>query len=153
MSKEKSKTIRVHIQQEPIDADEGARFVQHPAAGAINVFIGTTRNHHDGKTVLDLYYDCYVEMAEKELFKIATEVMETHQLKKVWIVHRIGRVPIGEASIVVAVSAAHRKQVFAATAEIMDRIKQDVPIWKKETFEEITLWKEEQMIKKNDHDK
>lgn len=152
MNTEQDNKVFVHIQKEPIQPELGENFVGDPAAGAINVFIGTTRNHHEGETVLDLYYDCYVEMAVKELRIIALEVREKFNLKKAWIVHRIGRVPIEEASIVVAVSAAHRKQVFDATAEIMNRIKEDVPIWKKESFEGKTVWKEEQMIKEVDND-
>lgn len=147
MRSDSENNVFVHIQEDPIDPKLGDDFVRHPAAGAVNLFIGTTRNHHEGETVLDLYYDCYVEMAVKELKKIATEVLEKFDLEKAWIVHRIGQVPIQEASIVVAVSAAHRKQVFEATAEIMNRIKEDVPIWKKESFEDKTFWKEEQMIK------
>lgn len=147
MSSDSENNVFVHIQKKPIDPKSGEEFVGHPAAGAINLFIGTTRNHHEGETVLDLYYDCYVEMAVKELKKIALEMLEKFDLKKAWIVHRIGQVPIEEASIVVAVSAAHRKQVFEATAEIMNRIKEDVPIWKKEKFDDKTVWKEEQILK------
>ncbi|SMO47982.1 molybdenum cofactor biosynthesis protein MoaE [Gracilimonas mengyeensis] len=149
MKTEADNKLFVHIQEELIDPKQGDEFVRHPAAGAINVFVGTTRNHHEGETVLDLYYDCYVDMAVKELRKIGLDVVNTFELEKAWIVHRIGRVPIGEASIVVAVSAAHRKQVFEATAEIMNRIKKDVPIWKKETFEDKTVWKEEKLVKGN----
>jgi len=112
----------------------------------VNIFTGTTRNHHDGKRVLELYYDCYREMAIKELRKIAERMLEKHSLKRIWIAHRTGLVPIGEASIILAVSSAHRKDAFAATAEAMNLVKQDVPIWKKERFEDEAVWKEEKLV-------
>jgi molybdopterin synthase catalytic subunit len=102
-----------------------------------------SRNHHDGKRVLELYYDCYRGMAVKELRTIVEKMVGNHTLKRIWITHRTGRVPIGEASIILAVSSAHRNEAFAATAEAMDLIKQDVPIWKKESFEHTSVWKEE----------
>ncbi len=139
-------SLFVDIQQAPLDLEKAFDFVNHPEAGAVNIFTGTTRNHHDGKRVIELYYDCYREMAIKELREIAEELMSKHQLKRIWIVHRTGLVPIGEASIVLAVSSAHRKDAFAATAEAMNKIKQDVPIWKKETFENETVWKEEKLV-------
>ncbi len=136
----------VDIQQELLDLKKAYEFVNHEEAGAVNIFTGTTRNHHDGKRVIELYYDCYREMAIKELRKIARKMLEKHQLKRIWITHRIGLVPIGEASIILAVSSAHRKDAFAATAEVMNLIKQDVPIWKRETFTDEVVWKEELMI-------
>lgn len=140
--------IFVDIQPEPLDLQKAYVFLNHPEAGAVNLFTGTTRNHHDGKRVLELYYDCYREMALKELQKIAENLFKKHNLKRIWMVHRTGRVPIGEASIILGVSAAHRKEAYAATAEAMDLIKKDVPIWKKESFEDQTVWKEELNIPK-----
>ncbi|CAN5460583.1 hypothetical protein BH23BAC3_BH23BAC3_31070 [soil metagenome] len=136
-------SLFIDIQQKPLDLKKAFDFANHPEAGAVNIFTGTTRNHHEGKRVIDLYYDCYREMAIKELRKIAEELMPKYHLKRIWITHRTGLVPIGEASIILAVSSAHRKDAFAATAEAMNRIKQDVPIWKKEAFEDEKVWKEE----------
>jgi len=144
--KDKNEPLYINVQQEPLDLKKASEFVNHPEAGAVNIFTGTTRNHHDGKRVIELYYDCYREMALKELRKIAEQMLEKHDLKRIWITHRTGLVPIGEASIVLAVSSAHRKGAFAATAEAMDLIKQDVPIWKKETFDDETVWKEEKLV-------
>lgn len=146
MPAKQSENIYVAIQKEPIDEVWASEFVRHPAAGGMNMFAGTTRNHHEGKRVLHLHYDCYEEMALKQLQHIAERMVVKFKLEKVWVVHRIGPVSIGEASIVVAVSAAHRKQVFGAIAEIMELIKKDVPIWKKETYESQSVWKEELMI-------
>lgn len=142
--------IFVRIQEEPLILQKASDFVNHPEAGAVNIFMGTTRNHHDGKRVLELYYDCYREMAAKELRKIAEKMLEKHGLKRIWITHRTGLVPIGEASILLAVSSAHRKGAFAATAEAMNLIKEDVPIWKKERFKDEAVWKEEKLIDKRE---
>lgn len=143
----KNESIFVGVQEEPLNLQEASDFVNHPEAGAVNVFVGTTRNHHDGKRVLELYYDCYREMAIKELRKVGEQMLEKHELKRFWITHRTGLVPIGEASIILAVSSAHRKDAFSATAEAMDLIKQDAPIWKKERFEDENVWKEERLVK------
>lgn len=143
MNHESVSSIYVNIQEESLNLQQASNFVTHTEAGAINIFTGTTRNHHDGKRVLELYYDCYREMAIKELRKIVLKMFEKHSLKRIWITHRTGLVPVGEASIILAVSSAHRMDSFAATAEAMDLIKKDVPIWKKETYEDAVKWKEE----------
>lgn len=144
-------SIFVDIKSTSLNLQQASNFVTHPEAGAVNIFTGTTRNHHDGKRVLELYYDCYREMAIKELRKIALKMLEKHSLKRIWATHRTGLVPVGEASIVLAVSSAHRKDAFAATSEAMNLIKQDVPIWKKESFEDETVWKME--IKHDDRER
>jgi len=144
----KNESIFVDIQEEPLKLREAADFVNHEEAGAVNIFKGTTRNHHDGKRVIELYYDCYREMSVTELKKIAQRMFDKYNLKRIWLVHRTGVVQVGEAAIILAVSAAHRKEVFAATAEAMERIKKDVPIWKKETYENIAVWKEELIVDK-----
>lgn len=141
-------SIFVDVKEQPLNLRKAVDFAAHPEAGAVNIFTGTTRNHHDGKRVLELYYDCYREMAINVLQKIAEQMFQEHELKRIWIVHRTGLVPIGEASIILAVSSAHRKNAFAATDEAMNLIKQDVPIWKKETFENETVWKEEKLVDK-----
>lgn len=142
-------SIYVDIVEDPLNLQKATDFVNHPEAGAVNVFVGTTRNHHEGKRVLELYYDCYREMAIKELRKIADQMLEKHDLKRIWITHRTGLVPIGEASIILAISSAHRKDAFAATAEAMNLIKKDVPIWKKERFENEIMWKEEKLVERS----
>lgn len=147
MSDKHLSSIYIEIQEEALNLKEASDFVSHPEAGAVNIFTGATRNHHDGKTVLELYYDCYPEMASKELRKTAEKMRDKYGLKRIWITHRTGLVPIGEVSIILAVSSAHRKGAFAATAEAMYLIKKDVPIWKKEKFEAETVWKEEKLVK------
>jgi len=136
----------VDIRQETLSIDEAFEFIHHDEAGALNIFTGTTRNHHDGKKVIELYYDCYEEMAVKELKLIAANMFETYDLKKIFLVHRIGLVPVSEASIILGISGAHRKDVFDATAETMNILKERVPIWKRESYEDHSVWKEELFI-------
>lgn len=145
--------IYIEIHEQSLNLQKASDFVNHPEAGAVHLFVGTTRNHHDGKRVIELYYDCYREMAIKELRKIAEQMLEKHDLKRIWITHRTGLVPIGEASIILAVSSAHRKNAFDATAEAMELIKKEVPIWKKEQFEGETVWKEEKLIENDGESK
>jgi MoaE-MoaD fusion protein len=117
---------RARVTGEPLDQAELARLVGDPAAGAIITFQGTTRD------VDLLAYDAYVEMAEPRLAEILSECVERHGLKAAAAEHRVGEVPRGEPSVVVAVSGAHREETFAAAREAIDRIKAEVPVWKKE---------------------
>jgi len=150
---EKNESFFVDVKETSLSIKNASDFVKHPEAGAVNIFVGTTRNHHGGKRVIELYYDCYRDMAIRELRRIAVHVLESYDLKRVWMVHRSGLVPVGEASIILAVSSAHRKDAFTATAEAMNLIKRDVPIWKKETFENKTVWKEELIINSPNDDR
>jgi len=111
-----------------------------PAAGATVLFLGTTRNHNEGRDVEELEYEAYAGMAEKELEGIAAEAREKWDIAKVAVMHRIGVVPIGEASVMIAVSAAHRGPAFEAARYTIDRLKEVVPIWKKEFFEGGAIW-------------
>ena len=111
---------------EALSVDALARRVGRPAAGAIVTFQGTTRD------VDSLEYEAYREMAEERIAAIVTEAIERHGLEAAAAEHRIGPVPLGEASVAVAVSAAHRAEAFAGAREIIDRIKAEAPIWKKE---------------------
>ena len=120
-------------------ADVEAR-VHHPGAGAIVVFVGTTRDNTAGRKVLSLEYEAYRPMADQQLEQVAAEMCERWDLTGVAISHRLGRLEIGEASLVVAVSSAHRKEAFEACHFSVDRIKQIVPIWKKEFFEGGDVW-------------
>ena len=124
----------------PIDLQELVRFVTDPEAGAIATFIGTTRNNNDGRTVIALDYDGYVQMAEKELARIGGEAEKRWQICRMAIVHRLGPVQITEASVVIAVSSGHRDAAFAACRFAIEEIKKTVPIWKKEVFEGGEVW-------------
>lgn len=124
----------IRIQQEPIDIDATIRSVASPSCGAIDVFIGTTRDHADGRTVRSLAYEAHEPMALKETGQIVEVARRRWPVEHVSVVHRIGRVPMGEASVVIAVSAPHRAEAFEACRFIIDTLKQTVPIWKKEEF-------------------
>jgi molybdopterin synthase catalytic subunit len=125
---------------QPIDLQELVRFVTDPEAGAIATFIGTSRNHNDGRKVIALDYDGYPEMAEKELARIDAAARKQWQICRMAIVHRLGPVQITEASVMIAVSSGHREAAFAACRFAIEEIKKTVPIWKKEVFEGGEVW-------------
>jgi molybdopterin synthase catalytic subunit len=123
-----------------IDAATVTAAVADPKTGATVTFIGTTRDNNDDRSVTRLEYEAYPEMALAELRKIAATATQRWPISKVAIVHRIGVVPIGEASVVIAVSAAHRVAAFEAAHFAIDRLKEVVPIWKKEHFQGGEVW-------------
>ena len=118
--------IHVRVTGEPLAVASLSADVGRPGAGAIVTFQGTTRG------VERLEYEAYTEMAEGRIAAILAEVAERHGLEAIAAEHRVGTVPLGEPSVVVAVSAAHRGEAFAAASEAIDRIKTEAPIWKKE---------------------
>jgi molybdopterin synthase catalytic subunit/molybdopterin converting factor small subunit len=125
---------------EPIDPAAVIREVTDPRAGGIATFIGTTRVKSRGRTVHYLDYEAYGGMAEEVMAEIAAELKRKHELCEVAITHRIGRVDIGELSVVIAVSAPHRAAALAACKEAIDTLKQTVPLWKKEVYEGGEEW-------------
>lgn len=129
-----------HLTAKPIDLSALVTFVTQPASGAIVTFIGTTRDHNQGRRVLALSYEAYPGMAEKELEQIGTEAKMRWNIERMAIVHRTGHVDIGEMSVAIAVSAPHRDDAFAACRFAIEEIKRRVPIWKKELFEGGELW-------------
>jgi len=128
------------VVREPIDLQALVRHVTDASAGAIATFIGTTRNNNEGRKVIALDYDAYPEMAEKELKRIGDDAQKKWRIERMAIVHRIGPVQITEASVVIAVSAAHRDDAFQACRFAIEEIKKTVPIWKKEVFEGGEVW-------------
>ena len=108
--------------------------VTTPESGGIDMFIGTTRNHSSGRTVTRLEYEAYEPMALKVMEQLELEAKRAWPLHKVALVHRLGEVPVLEASVLIAVSSAHRKEAFEACRFLIDRLKKEVPIWKKEYF-------------------
>jgi molybdopterin synthase catalytic subunit/molybdopterin converting factor small subunit len=129
-----------HVQSEPLDLAAVVAEVADPDAGAIATFVGITRRTSRGRTVTHLEYDAYPEMAEAEMSKIANTVVAAHDVRHVAIAHRTGHVPVGEASVIIAVSAAHRGAALEACREAIDTLKQTVPVWKKEVFEGGEEW-------------
>ncbi|MBB5325582.1 molybdopterin synthase catalytic subunit [Anoxybacillus tepidamans] len=128
------------ITDKPISIEEVVQKVIRPEAGAVTAFIGTVREFTNGKRTLFLQYEAYVSMAEKMLEQIGKEISERWPEAKVAITHRIGRLDISDLAVVIAVSTPHRKDAYEANQYAIERIKQIVPIWKKEHWEDGTEW-------------
>jgi len=124
----------------PLDTEAVVAEVADERAGAIATFIGTVRRRSRDREVLYLEYEAYSGMAEAVMAEIAGELEARHELHAVAIAHRVGRVEIGEASVVVAVSAPHRSAALAACAEAIDALKERVPLWKREVYEGGQEW-------------
>jgi molybdopterin synthase catalytic subunit len=122
------------LSAESLSVDAAVAEVRDRAAGAIATFVGTTRAHSRGREVIHLEYEAYEGMAEQVMSDLAAQLVERHGLRKVAIHHRIGRVDIGETSVVIAVSAPHRAAALAACKDAIDELKVSVPLWKKETY-------------------
>ncbi|MFZ5916153.1 MAG: molybdenum cofactor biosynthesis protein MoaE [Chloroflexota bacterium] len=128
------------ITSEPISVDEVCRRVSGPAVGAVVGFVGLVRGANAGRVVRYLEYEAYPEMAEPILAQIAAEIKARWPVEEVAIVHRVGRQEVGETSVVIAVASSHRQGAFEAGRYAIDRIKEIVPIWKKEVFEGGEVW-------------
>ncbi len=132
------------LTNEIIQTDAVRQAVQRPQAGATIVFEGVTRNHHDGRTVKRLEYEAYEGMAEAEMAKVGQAVRERWPQARTAIVHRVGVVPVGQVSVVIATSAPHRDTAYAASRFAIDTLKNTVPIWKREVYEDGSVWKANQ---------
>jgi molybdopterin synthase catalytic subunit len=128
------------LTDQPIDLNEVVAAVADPGAGAIATFLGVTRNHNQGRDVTLLEYEAYPGMAEQEMERIGAEVARRWPACRVAMVHRTGPVGLGETSVAIAVSAPHRPDAFAACRFAIDRLKDTVPIWKKEHFVGGDVW-------------
>jgi molybdopterin synthase catalytic subunit len=122
----------VRVTPSPLDAAEALSFVADPSSGGTVLFSGTVRNHSDAGEVTGLRYEAWEERAVEQLEAIAGEMFERWAVRRVALLHRIGELAVGETSVVVCCSAAHRAEAFEAARHGIERIKQDVPIWKKE---------------------
>jgi molybdopterin synthase catalytic subunit len=122
------------ITAEVITGAEVREAVEAPDAGAVVLFFGTVRDNTDGKPVKHLEYEAYPPMAEKKMTEIAAEISDKWGIHRVAMIHRVGRLEIGEVSVAVAVASPHRKDGFEACQYAMDRLKQIVPIWKREVW-------------------
>jgi molybdopterin synthase catalytic subunit len=128
----------VRLVREPIDLASLAGAT--PADGAVSLFVGVVRNENRGRPVLRLEYEAYEEMALPLMEEIAAEARRAFPVTAVRLVHRLGRLEIGEASVAVAVSSPHRKEAFAACRFAIDALKARVPIWKKEFYADGSAW-------------
>jgi len=122
------------LSEAPLSLERVVAEVASDDAGAVATFVGTTRARSRGRDVVRLEYEAYEGMAESEMARIAAELRERHDLIAVAIHHRVGRVEIGETSVVIAVSAAHRAAALEACREAIDTLKETVPLWKKELY-------------------
>ena len=121
-----------YLTDSPIDARALVNRVMRPSDGAYVLFEGVVRNHHEGRAVESIFYDAYRPMAEKEIDKIVRDVATQFPDVAIAITHRLGHLNVGESSIAIVCSSPHRGESFAASRMLIDRVKQTVPIWKKE---------------------
>ncbi len=136
---------RYAIVEHPIDVNAVAAQAAHPDHGALIAFVGTTREWTRGKRTVSLEYEAYVPMAEASMRAIGEEIAERWPGTITAITHRIGSVGPGEISVVIAVSSPHRAEAYEASRYAIERLKQTVPIWKKEVYEDGTEWKGHQL--------
>jgi len=123
-----------------IDAEALIAAAKHGDDGAVVVFDGIVRNHTRGRRTLHLDYEAYEEMAARQMRELASEARARFGVRQVTMIHRLGRLEIGETSVLIVVASAHRAQAFEACRWLIDTLKKTVPIWKKETFEDGTVW-------------
>jgi molybdopterin synthase catalytic subunit len=127
-----SEPVLVRLSSEPLSVEDALAFIADPGAGGTFVFVGTVRDHSDAGDVTGLHYEAWDDLATERLSEIAAEMLDRWPLRRVAILHRTGDLAVGDASVVVACSAAHRAEAFEACRHGIERLKQDVPIWKKE---------------------
>jgi len=132
----------IQLTPEPIDVPGVLETVQSPSAGAVVLFLGTTRQFTGGRETVSLGYEAYNTMAEKKLHELEAEARQRWPLCECAIVHRLGDLAIGETSVAIAVSSAHRQDAFAAGQWLIDTLKEVVPIWKEEHWADgASQWK------------
>jgi molybdopterin synthase catalytic subunit len=132
--------INIRFQTEPIDVNFITENIRSDSDGAAVIFIGSVRNNSRGKNVLYLEYEIYNEMASRELKKIAEESFARWKITRCDVVHRYGKVEIGETSIIIAVASGHRDESYQASRYIIEEIKKRVPVWKKEFYSDGSDW-------------
>ena len=130
----------IRIVADSIDTKAVISAVSSPQAGAVVTFDGTVRNHARGKSVTHLFYEAYDQMALKEMELIRERTLARWPIRELAIVHRVGRLEIGESSVFIAVSADHRADAFSACRFVIDSLKTAVPIWKKEHYVDGEVW-------------
>jgi MoaE-MoaD fusion protein len=128
------------LTREPIDAQKLIASAKEGQDGAVVVFDGIVRNHTRGRQTLHLDYEAYEEMALRQMNELASEARTRFEVRHVTIVHRLGRLAVGETSVLIVVASAHRAQAYEASRFLIDTLKKTVPIWKKETFVDGAVW-------------
>lgn len=130
----------VALTRESIDAERLVAAAKRGEDGAVVVFDGIVRNNTRGRQTLHLDYEAYEEMAEKQMRELAVEARTRFGVRQVTMIHRLGRLAVGETSVLIVVASAHRAQAFEACRWLIDTLKKQVPIWKKETFADGAVW-------------
>lgn len=133
-------STQIQISPNPLNIQSCIDWIRSPESGGIDVFIGTVRNATKGKAVLRLEFEAYEPMALAEMEKIVKQAFEKWPVQKALVHHRTGVLQVGEVPVIIAVSAAHRAAAFEACRYIIDTLKETVPIWKKEIFEDGEVW-------------
>ena len=137
------------ITDKPIETERLIKSVESPGAGAIITFNGLVRNNAEGKQVLRMEYEAYTKMAEKLMAELIEKIMSDFNITGITMQHRTGMLEIGESSVMIAVSAPHRVDAFDACQYAIDTIKETIPIWKKEYFQDGVSWVEGTPIQPN----
>ena len=132
--------LMIELTESPLNPEAISAKVRKDTNGAVVTFLGTTRNNFQGKPVLTLEYEAFDEMALNKMEEIRAELQAQFSVEDIAISHRVGKVPIGEISLVIAIASPHRKEAFQACQQAVDRVKEIVPIWKKEVFEDGARW-------------
>ena len=130
----------IEITEQQLYCEKITNLVRRDSNGAVVTFLGNTRDNFEGKGVIRLEYEAYVKMAVKKLEEIRQEMIQEFGIQDIAIAHRIGVVDIGETSLVVAVASPHRTEAFQACHKVVDRVKEIVPIWKKEVYADGSRW-------------
>ena len=130
----------IKITFEKLNPESITNLVKNPNNGAVITFLGTTRNYTEDRKVIHLEYEAYIPMAEIKLNEIIKYIQNKWDINDIAIAHRLGKVEIGEISLIVSISSPHRKSAFAACEYAIDTLKLTVPIWKKEFFQEESKW-------------
>jgi molybdopterin synthase catalytic subunit len=133
-------SLHIELSHQDLSVDKCYEFVSDDRCGGMAIFVGTVRNHTKGKRVLKLEFSAYEPMAIKEMEKIARAALEKFGIDKIAIHHAIGELGIGAVPVIIAVSSSHRKASFEACQYAIDTLKETVPIWKKEFFEDGEVW-------------
>lgn len=122
------------ISASPLDLNLLLKFAQDPKAGAVVIFSGEVRNHNRGRDVLWLEYEAYEELAEKMIRQVLSDAIQKFQLHQAVCVHRVGKVNISESAVIVITASSHRKEAYAANEYIIEKVKHEAPIWKREYY-------------------
>ena len=132
--------LLVALRDEPLSVDEALASVRHASAGGVCLFLGTVRDHSDGRSVVRLEYEAYASMAVAEMTRIAQEIAAEIPETRLAVVHRTGSLAVGDVAVVCAASAPHRDEAYRACRALIDRVKARAPIWKREQGPDGAAW-------------